>query len=199
MDKTNSIVKFGDTELHVSINTDYELEIDWNELIKAIGFESKRGLEKIIENHPELKDKEFSYIKKVMNEEGGILKKREKRIFNEQGIYEVALLANTQRAKEFRRFVRNFMTKFRRNELTISSGNSADNVKRLEQLKEIIVKRDDELEKIIEFIDSAKEGFNRLDKLIQEMASIKETIEAFKAALNELSEDFYGVDEGGEE
>ena len=126
MSNKNSLVRFGDTELQLTINNNNEIEMDIEELGKAIDIETKRGIQKIIENNPNLQNKEYSYLKKVLNNEGGILKKREKRIFTEAGIYEVAFLANTEKAKEFRKFIKEFskqmLTKIKKNEMVLSSG-----------------------------------------------------------------------------
>lgn len=70
MDNKNSIVKFEDTELQISINKNFELEMDMEELSKAIGFEDNGSLKKMITRNPSLQDREFSYLKKVLNEEG---------------------------------------------------------------------------------------------------------------------------------
>ena len=107
MNDKNNLVVFENTELQVVVNNNHEIEMDMDELIKALGFENKKTIEKLVENNPELRNKEYSYLKKVLNNEGGILKKREKRVFNQDGIFEVAYLANTERAKQFRRFIKN--------------------------------------------------------------------------------------------
>lgn len=194
MEDKNSIVKFEDIELQISINKDYELEMDMEELAKALDFEVKDSFKNILIRHPELKDREFSYLKKVLNNEGGILKKREKRIFTQEGIYEVALLANTERAKKFRKFARHLITKFRRNELVINQNFSIDNSKKLDEIKEIIISNDNELQKILNFIDEAKENFDKLGKMAESIKKLENDVALIKIELNELTED-YGVDE----
>lgn len=194
MDNKNSIVKFEDIELQISINKDYELEMDMEELSKAIGFKGNETLKKMITRNLSLQDREFSYLKKVLNEEGGVLKKREKRIFTQDGIYEVALLANTERAKKFRKFARHLITNFRRNELVINQSFSIDNSKKLDEIKEIIISNDNELQKILNFIDEAKENFDKLGKMAESIKKLENDVALIKIELNELTED-YGVDE----
>jgi len=62
-----------------------------------------------------LKTKEFSAIL-AMRTPSGI---QETRIFNEDGIYEVAFLARTERAKEFRSWVRKILKGLRKGELEL--------------------------------------------------------------------------------
>lgn len=195
MGNTNSVIKFENTELQVMINSNYEVEMDMEELAKAIGFEDQRSIRRLLENSPELKDKEFSYLKKTFKEEGGVLKKREKRIFNEQGIYEVAMLASTERAKKFRRFVREFITKFRRNELIINSGTSLDSLKKLDEIKKIILSNDEALQKVLDFIETAEDKINKLGEMAESIKNLEEDVALIKIELSELTEDYYGSDE----
>ena len=94
MKDTFNIVKFEDTDLQINI-VDNQLEMSIEELTKALGYEERKRIDNIVDRNPELKGMEFSYIKEIVNIENGIPKRREKRFFNEQGIYEVAFLANT--------------------------------------------------------------------------------------------------------
>lgn len=195
MDNKNSIVKFEDTELQIHINKDFELEMDIEELIKAISFESRRGLEKIIETHPELKNREFSYLKKVLNEEGGILKKREKRIFTQEGIYEVALLANTERAKKFRKFARHLITKFRRNEITITAGVSVTINEKLDKMIGVVKDRDEEISDMLEYLERAKDKLDKIDEIEKDIKDMKGKIDELVDFVNDLSDEVYGAAE----
>lgn len=203
MDNKNSIVKFEDTELQISINKDYELEMDMEELSKAIGFEDNGALKMMITRNPSLQDREFSYLKKVLNEEGGILKKREKRIFTQDGIYEVALLANTERAKKFRKFARHLITKFRRNEITITAGVSDSINEKLDKMIGVVKDRDEEITEMLEYLESAKEKFEKIDEMQKDIKDMKGKIDELIDFVNDLSDEIYssenGVDEEGAE
>lgn len=203
MDNKNSIVKFEDTELQISINKDYELEMDMEELSKAIGFSEGSSLKNLLTQRPDLKDREFSYLKKVLNEEGGILKKREKRIFTQDGIYEVALLANTERAKKFRKFARHLITKFRRNEITITAGVSDSINEKLDKMIGVVKDRDEEITEMLEYLESAKEKFEKIDEMQKDIKDMKGKIDELIDFVNDLSDEIYssenGVDEEGAE
>lgn len=203
MDNKNSIVKFEDTELQISINKDYELEMDSEELSKAIGFEDGNALRQIISRNPDLQGREFSYLKKVLNEEGGIFKKREKRIFTQEGIYEVALLANTERAKKFRKFARTLITKFRRNEITITAGVSDSINEKLDKMIGVVKDRDEEITEMLEYLESAKEKFEKIDEMQKDIKDMKGKIDELIDFVNDLSDEIYssenGVDEEGAE
>lgn len=206
MENKNSIVKFEDTELQISINKNYEIEMDMNELSKAIGFNDVNGFKVFLNKNPDLQNKEFSYLKKVLNEEGGILKKREKRIFTQDGIYEVALLANTERAKNFRKFARHLITKFRRNEITIATGVSATMNEKLDKMIGVIKDRDEEISDMLEYLEGAKDKFEKIDEMQKDIKDIKSKIDELVEFVNDLSDEVYsgekniedGVDEEGD-
>lgn len=192
MDNKNSIVKFEDTELQISINKDYEIEMDMEELSKAIGFEDGRSLRRLLETNKELQGREFSYLKKVLNKEGGILKKREKRIFTQDGIYEVALLANTERAKKFRKFARHLITKFRRNEITITAGVSDSINEKLDKMIGVVKSRDEEITEMLEYLEGAKDKLDKIDEIEKDIKDVKQKIDELIDFVNDLSDEVYG-------
>ena len=198
MSNKNSLVKFGETELQLSINLNNEIEMDIEELGKAIDIETKRGIQKIIENNPNLQNKEYSYLKKVLNNEGGILKKREKRIFTEAGIYEVAFLANTERAKEFRKFIKEFskqmLTKIKKNEMVLSSGVPATFEPKLDKMMFLITKRDEEISTIFEFFEKSQDFFKKVEEMGEDIKQIKRKIDTIIEVVNDLSDEVYGAD-----
>lgn len=198
MSNKNSLVKFGETELQLTINPNNEIEMDIEELGKAIDIETKRGIQKIIENNPNLQEKQYSYLKKVLNNEGGILKKREKRIFTEAGIYEVAFLANTERAKEFRKFIKEFskemLTKIKKNEMVFSSGVPATFEPKLDKMMFLITKRDEEISTIFEFFEKSQDFFKKVEEMGEDIRQIKRKIDTIIEVVNDLSDEVYGAD-----
>ena len=118
MEENKSLITYNGMQLGVAIKNN-EIEIEMGELAKAIGYADSKGIITLLDRNPELKNKEFSYLKKVDSIENGVVKKREKRLFTEDGLYEVTMLANTENAKKFRRFVRELMKKYRKNELIL--------------------------------------------------------------------------------
>ena len=206
MNTKNNLVIFENTELQVMTNNNNEIEMDMDELIKALGFENKKTIEKLVENNPELRNKEYSYLKKVLNNEGGILKKREKRVFNQDGIFEVAYLANTERAKQFRRFIKNFskemITKFKNNQIALNSGLPALPMRiepKIDKMLELVTQRDDEIENIFEFFEKAKEYFEMIAPMQEDIKLIKSKVDEIVGAVNELSDAVYGDEDGGEQ
>lgn len=198
MSNKNSLVKFGETELQLSINANNEIEMDIDELTKGLHFETRKTVEKIIENNPNLQNKEYSYLKKVLNNEGGILKKREKRIFTEAGIYEVAFLANTERAKEFRKFIKEFskqmLTKIKKNEMVLSSGVPATFEPKLDKMMSLITKRDEEINTIFEFFEKSQDFFKKVEEMGEDIRQIKKKIDTIIEVVNDLSDEVYGAD-----
>lgn len=206
MNNKNNLVVFENTELQVMVNNNNEIEMDMDELIKALGFENKKTIEKLVENNPELRNKEYSYLKKVLNNEGGILKKREKRVFNQDGIFEVAYLANTERAKQFRRFMKNFskemITRLKTNQIALNQGVPALPAMiepRLDEMMELLTKRDIEIKDIFEFFEKAKEYFEMIGPMQEDIKLIKSKVDEIIGVVNELSDAVYGDEDGGEQ
>jgi prophage antirepressor-like protein len=199
MSNKNSLVKFGETELQLTINPNNEIEMDIEELAKALNFKDKDSFNKsIFLRNPNLQEKQYSYLKKVLNNEGGILKKREKRIFTEAGIYEVAFLANTEKAKEFRKFIKEFskemLTKIKKNEMVLSSGVPATFEPKLDKMMFLITKRDEEINTIFEFFEKSQDFFKKVEEMGEDIKQIKRKIDTIIEVVNDLSDEVYGAD-----
>jgi len=198
MSNKNSLVKFGETELQLSINPNNEIEMDIEELAKAVGILNSGSIRNLIIQNPILQEKQYSYLKKVLNNEGGILKKREKRIFTEAGIYEVAFLANTEKAKEFRKFIKEFskqmLTKIKKNEMVLSSGVPATFEPKLDKMMFLITKRDEEINTIFEFFEKSQDFFKKVEEMGEDIKQIKRKIDTIIEVVNDLSDEVYGTD-----
>lgn len=88
-----------------------------NQLAECLGYSSKSGVENIINRNKYLKTTDFSSTHKLWVDG----KQRATRVFTEDGIYEVAFLAKTQNAKEFRSWVRKILKSLRKGESKIVS------------------------------------------------------------------------------
>lgn len=190
MEDKHNIVKFEGTELQINI-IDNQLEMSIEELTKALGSGSEETIKTIIKRNPELKTLEFSYLKEVINIENGIAKRREKRFFNEQGIYEVAFLANTERAKSFRRFARTLITKLRKNELVLNNSISLGTEKKMDEMIALIVARDEELKDLVTFLLEAKDKFNKIETIEKDVKEIKQKTDEIVEAVNGLIDEVY--------
>jgi len=206
MSNKNSLVKFGETELQLTINPNNEIEMDIDELAKALNFKEKDYLKKLIARNPELQSSEFSKIKKVLSNEGGILKKRDKRVFNQDGIFEISYLANTDRAKDFRRFIKAFskemITRIKSNKIALNQGVPALQTKiepKIDQMLELVTQRDDEIANIFEFFEKAKEYFEMIGVMQKDIKLIKSKMDEIVDAVNELSDEVYGDEDGGKQ
>ena len=206
MNNKSNLVVFENTELQVMVNNNNEIEMDMDELAKALGFKDKESFKSIILRNPELQSPEYSCLKKVLSNEGGISKKREKRIFNQDGIFEVAYLANTERAKQFRRFIKNFskemITKFKNNQIALNSGVPALPMRiepKIDQMLELVTQRDNEIENIFDFFEKAKAYFEMIGVMQEDIKLIKSKVDEIVSAVNELSDEVYGDEDGGEQ
>ena len=206
MNNKNNLVVFENTELQVMVNNNNEIEMDMDELAKALDFKEKEYLKKLIARNSELQSPEYSSIKKVLSYEGGILKKREKRVFNQDGIFEIAYLANTERAKQFRRFIKNFskemITKFKNNQIALNQGVPALPTRiepKIDKMLELVTQRDNEIENIFEFFEKAKAYFEMIGSIQEDIKLIKSKVDEIVSAVNELSDEVYGDEDGGEQ
>ena len=206
MNDKNNLIVFENTELQVMVNNNHEIEMDIDELIKALGFESKKSIEHLIARNPELQSPEFSKIKKVLSNEGGVLKKRDKRVFNQDGIFEISYLANTDRAKEFRKFIKAFskemITRIKNNQIALNQGVPALQTKiepKIDQMLELVTQRDDEIANIFEFFEKAKTYFEMIGVIQEDIKLIKSKMDEIVDAVNELSDEVYGDEDGGKQ
>lgn len=206
MNDKNNLIVFENTELQVMVNNNHEIEMDIDELAKALNFKEKDYLKKLIARNPELQSSEFSKIKKVLSNEGGVLKKRDKRVFNQDGIFEISYLANTDRAKDFRRFIKAFskemITRIKNNQIALNQGVPALQTKiepKIDQMLELVTQRDDEIANIFEFFEKAKTYFEMIGVMQEDIKLIKSKMDEIVDAVNELSDEVYGDEDGGKQ
>lgn len=95
-----------------------------DDLAKALGYADKSGIEKMVERNEYLKSIEFSTTDKMTVVEGGRNVTRERRIFNEDGIYEITMLSKKPKAREFRAFVRSLLKKLRKGDYQVVQPNT---------------------------------------------------------------------------
>ena len=181
-----------------------ELIMDVDQLAEAVGFNLKANFEKFLLNNPELLSEEFSFLRKVNNIEGGIIKKREKRFFNEQGIYEVALLARTERGKSFRKFARGLITKFHKKELL--PVNNEDFLRKLQSLDEkfdklelVLFERQGVIEEVGEGTDKLLNLFEKAKGDLEKISKIEENQKAIIEKIEQIIECTNGIIDKTEE
>lgn len=182
MEENKSLITYNGMKLGVTIKNN-EIEIEMGELAKAIGYTDESSIRQILIRNPELKNKEFSYLKKVDSIENGILKKREKRLFTEDGLYEVTMLANTENAKKFRRFVRELMKKYRKNELILRTPTLLPAQQaQLDEMVGIIKSRDGEIGDLLD-------SFETFQGYLTDIEVIKEDVKLLISLHDRLVED----------
>lgn len=193
--KKLEIVQFEEQNIQL-YSQDNEILMTMEELTEAIGFVNERGIKKLLDRNPELLTEEFSFLRKVKNLEGGVVKNREKRFFNEQGIYEAALLARTEKAKKFRKFARVLITKFHRKEMFLATP-EVTNVKvkimdeKLDKIEAILIERQEVFEKMegdsekeIKLLEKLEGKLKTLDGVDQRLSMIEGKIEEIIVCVN---------------
>ena len=90
-----------------------------NQLWQVLGYANKNGIEKILSRHAYLKQPEFSGTYKMSVPQGNVTSIQATRVFTEDGIYEVTMLAKTEKAKNFRAWVRKVLKGIRSGYVTL--------------------------------------------------------------------------------
>lgn len=91
-----------------------EVYMTSEQLGECLGYSHAReSVNKIVSKNDYLRNKEFSTEVILTSVEGGRNVERKQRIFTEDGIYEVTMLAKTEKAKEFRSWVRTVLKALR--------------------------------------------------------------------------------------
>ena len=114
---------FGEVQCDFYQNEQKDIVMTSEQLGMALGYsEPRKSISNLINRNEYLMTKEFSGVIKMMTPSGT----QETRIFNEDGIYEVTMLAKTEKAKEFRSWVRTILKKLRSGENIIIQPKNPD-------------------------------------------------------------------------
>lgn len=114
---------FGEVQTDIYENEYHEMFMTARQLGECLGYASKSGIDVLISRNPYLKKSEFSGTYDLLVPQGNKTSLQLTRVFNEDGIYEVTMIANTEKAKEFRCWVRRLLKALRRGDLTLTSNN----------------------------------------------------------------------------
>ena len=194
MEENKSLITYNGMQLGVAIKNN-EIEIEMGELAKAIGYADSKGII-ILDRNPELKNKEFSYLKKVDSIENGVVKKREKRLFTEDGLYEVTMLANTENAKKFRRFVRELMKKYRKNELILRTPTLLPAQQaQLDEMVRLIKARDGEIGDLLDSFEAFQTYLTDIEVIKGDVKLLIELHDKLVKEVKELKKEVFGTDE----
>ena len=110
--------KFGEVQADIYKSGD-EPYMTTEHLGNCLGFSSgRKSVDKLVERNAYLKKPEFSTTVKMTAVDG---KQRNVRVFTEDGIYEITMLAKTEKAKEFRGWVRKLLKSLRRGDTKLVS------------------------------------------------------------------------------
>lgn len=107
---------FGQIQCDFWQNKQNSIFMTINQLAQALGYADRSGIQKIVDRNQYLKEKEFSVQDKLSSTDGKFYNTR---VFTEDGIYEVTFLAGTERAKEFRTWVRSVLKALRKGQAKI--------------------------------------------------------------------------------
>ena len=195
MEENKSLITYNGMQLGVAIKNN-EIEIEMDVLAKAIGYADESSIRQIITRNPELKNKEFSYLKKVDSIENGVVKKREKRLFTEDGLYEVTMLANTENAKKFRRFVRELMKKYRKNELILRTPTLLPAQQaQLDEMVRLIKARDGEIGDLLDSFEAFQTYLTDIEVIKGDVKLLIELHDKLVKEVKELKKEVFGTDE----
>lgn len=108
---------FGEIQTDIYENDSQEMFMTSTQLGECLGYtEPRKAISKLVERNPYLDNVEFSGVVKLGTPRGGM---QLTRVFNDDGIYEVTMIANTEKAKEFRCWVRRLLKSLRRGDVNL--------------------------------------------------------------------------------
>ncbi|WP_058301790.1 BRO family protein [Gorillibacterium timonense] len=103
---------FGSLDVDVWQGESGEMFMTAKQLGEAIGYaDPQKGMDNLVDRNPQLRNKEFSVTLKLR---GSDEKQYDTRLFNEDGIYEATMLARTDRASQFRSWIRGVLKDIRK-------------------------------------------------------------------------------------
>ena len=115
---------FGEVQTNIYENENHEMFMTARQLGECLGYSNPTiAINKLVDRNEYIKSEEFSTIVSVVNVENGRKVKREMRVFNEDGIYEVTFLSGTDKALEFHHWVRQLLKSLRKGDLQLANGN----------------------------------------------------------------------------
>lgn len=120
--------KFGDVEYNI-YSDNKEMYMTSEQLGECLGFSNgRKGIDNIVARNEYLNSPEFSVTLKLRATDG---KCYNTRVFTEDGIYEVTMLAKTEVAKEFRARVRMVLKGIRSGEITTAKSDKSLEIKEM--------------------------------------------------------------------
>lgn len=115
---------FGEVQTDIYENENHDMFMTARQLGECLGYSNPTlAINKLADRNEYIKSEEFSTIVSLVNVENGRRVKREMRIFNEDGIYETTFLSGTNKALEFRCWVRKLLKSLRKGDLQLANGN----------------------------------------------------------------------------
>lgn len=168
---------FGEVEVDIYRNESEEIFMTTDQLGEALGYVNpKKGIGMIIKRNEYLKDSKFSSVHTLMTKAG----ERETRVFNEDGIYEIAFKSNTKKAFEFRDWVRGILKSLRKGEKQLVS---RDDIEKLLMEQEARIKA-----LMIEKDEPLKRGRKGKYKEADAVPNAKDLRESINSVINQFAE-----------
>lgn len=126
---------FQDIECDLYRNEDNEIFMTSEQLGMVLGYSNpQKAISNLVVRNEYLTSSEFSGFLKMRTPSGT----QETRIFTEDGIYEITMLAKTEKAKEFRSWVRQILKGLRKGELELLRKQIEENKPKLELYEQVI-------------------------------------------------------------
>mgnify|MGYP003540937553 CR=1 FL=1 len=98
--------EFGEIKIDFYLNKDRAILVTIEQLAQGFGYKNRKGIEKMIERNPYLKEEKFSVADKLSGADG---KKYETRLFKKRGIFEIGMLSRTEKGKAFRAWIYDYI------------------------------------------------------------------------------------------
>ncbi|RKD22425.1 BRO family, N-terminal domain [Caminicella sporogenes DSM 14501] len=166
--------KFGNVTCDFYRGNNNEIFMTAEQLGQALDYSNPRvSIGTLVNRNEYLKNKEFSSVIKLITESGT----RETRVFTEDGIYEVTMLAKTEKAKKFRAWVRKILKSLRTGQAQLISTTGVQAIKLVNQQVGMLVNEIEDIQnRVAHLEDNMTIDFGQ-QKQLQDIAK-KKAIEA---------------------
>ena len=108
--------KFQEFKCDIWKNNEENIFMTGDQLSRILGHKDSSGIRKTISRNEYLKNEEFSKVVTLRHPLGG---NQETRVFTEDGIYEVTMISNTEKAKAFRKWFRELLKALRKGQAKV--------------------------------------------------------------------------------
>jgi prophage antirepressor-like protein len=183
---------FGDVNCDFYRNSKGEVFMTSKQLGQSLDFSNPAtGINNIVDRNEYLKGEQFSVYLKLRATDG---KAYNTRLFTEDGIYEVSMLASTKKAQEFRQFVRKVLKEIRKTgKYEALTAKQREIIQRMAEINKTIAESEQQLVEATELTAQYRKCYRTQ---LQYKKAIVEAIKAGRALIEDYTKSLISLQSG---